>query len=233
MKPIIGIVAKPGYDNPMDIWKRMDIVDELRFLIVQNGGIAITILPTENTMKFNDNDTNEDKNLTKGEIKDLYQIIDKCDGIILQGGLVSCKYEIEVAKRALELDIPLIGICAGFNNILRAIGSDVEYDESQKHNHYDIDYRHEVKICKDTLLYELVNKENIEVNSIHSMIAKRESVEPFAKISAVSKDGLVECFELPLKSFVMGIKWHPELMINDKSTKAIFSKFVEECKRNI
>ena len=45
-----------------------------------------------------------------------------------------------MAKRIIELDKPLIGICAGFNNILRAIGTDVIEDKTGRHNFYDIDY---------------------------------------------------------------------------------------------
>ena len=145
-KPVIGIVAKPGYKDEHDIWNRMDIVDELRLLIVQNGGIALVILPTQNTMTFNDNDIKDETKLNEQEIRDLHQVVNMCDGIILQGGLVSCNYEIEVAKKAIKLDIPLIGICAGFNNILRAIGTDVIYDETKSHNYYDVNYRHNVNI---------------------------------------------------------------------------------------
>lgn len=29
-KPVIGIVGKPGYDDPADIWNRIDMVDENR-----------------------------------------------------------------------------------------------------------------------------------------------------------------------------------------------------------
>ena len=39
------------------------------------------------------------------------------------------------------------------------------------------------------------------------MIAPKEKVEKFAKISSISYDGLVESFELENKKFVMGIKW--------------------------
>ena len=76
---------------------------------------------------------------------------------------------------------PIIGICAGFNNILR---------------------------------------------SIHSMIATKELVKPYAKISSYSKDGLVESFELPNKKFVMGIKWHPELLVEDEYVDRLFKKFI-------
>lgn len=229
-KPIIGIVGKPGYDDPEDIWNRIDIVDELRYLIVKHGGIAITILPTEKTLVFNKNDIRDDKVLSKEEKNDLYQVVNQCDGIILQGGLVSCKYEIEIAKKAIELDIPVLGICAGFNNILRAIGTDVMKDNTESHNFYDVNYRHNVSIEKDTILYSLINKPNLEVNSIHSMIATKEMIEPFAKVSSTSDDGLVESFEVPNKKFVVGIKWHPELMLEEEFTNNLFAKFIEACK---
>ena len=72
---------------------------------------------------------------------------------------------------------PLIGICASFNNILRAIGTDVVEDKTKSHDKYDINYRHEVAIIKGTKLYDLLKREKYDVNSIHSMIAPKEKVE--------------------------------------------------------
>ncbi len=231
-KPIIGIVGKTT-DNKLqyDIWHRIDIIDEIRYLVVENSGIPICILPTDRTMNFNDNDICDPKELTEEEKNDLYEVIPKCDGIILQGGIASCKYEIEIAKKAIELDIPVFGICAGFNNLLRALGTEVILDETKSHDKYDVNYRHKIKIQKDTELYNLVQEESIEVNSIHSMIATKEKVEPFAIISSYSEDGLVESIEVKNKRFVMGVKWHPELMLDTNATKMIFSKFIEKCKK--
>ena len=54
-------------------------------------------------------------------------------------------------------------------------------------------------------------------------------IEKFVKVSSYSDDGLVESFELPEKKFVLGIKWHPELMMTDVSTQRLFKRFVDEC----
>lgn len=147
----------------------------------------------------------------------------------MQGGLFSCNYEIEIAKMVLELDKPLLGICAGFNNILRALGTDVIEDKSNSHNYYDINYRHKINIDVDSQLYNIVGQKNIEVNSIHSMIAPKEMVNSYAKISSCSEDGLVESFEVPNKRFVMGIKWHPELMMNEKYVDKLFNTLINKC----
>lgn len=134
-----------------------------------------------------------------------------------------------MARRIIELDKPLIGICAGFNNILRALGTDVIEDKEKKHDKYDKNYRHKISIMKDTKLYDLVQKDKYEVNSIHTMIAPRENVETYAKISSVSEDGLVESIELEDKKFILGVKCHPELMLNDECVDRIFKEFISKC----
>ncbi|CDC06092.1 MAG TPA: gamma-glutamyl-gamma-aminobutyrate hydrolase family protein [Clostridiaceae bacterium] len=228
-RPIIGIIGKVQPQYGEDIWHRIDEVDEIRYLIVKNGGTAIMLLPTEITLKFNDNDIEYNTVLSDEEKNELYRQIDLCDGFILQGGLYSANYEIEMAKKIIELDKPLIGICAGFNNILRAIGTDVIEDKTKSHDIYDKEYRHEISIIKGTKLFDLVKKEKYNVNSIHSMIAPKGNVEKYARISAISYDNLVESFELDNKKFVMGIKWHPELMLEDEFSDKLFKKFISKC----
>ena len=167
--------------------------------------------------------------LSDEEKNQLYRQIDLCDGFVLQGGLYSSNYEIEMAKRIIELDKSLIGICADFNNILRAIGTDVIEDKTKSHDIYDKDYRHEVSIINDTKLYDLINKNKYDVNSIHTMIAPKENVEGYANISSLSYDGLVESFELNNKKFVIGLKWHPELMLEDEFPDKLFEEFISKC----
>lgn len=229
-RPIIGIIGKVQPQYGEDIWHRIDEVDELRYLIVKNGGTAIMLLPTEATLKFNDNDIKDNTVLSDEEKNELYRQIDLCDGFILQGGLYSSNYEIEMAKRIIKLDKPLIGICAGFNNILRALGTDVVEDKTKSHDIYNKDYRHKISVIKGTKLYDLVNKDEYNVNSIHTMIAPKEKVENYAKISSISYDGLVESFELYNNKFVIGLKWHPELMLEDEFTEKLFKEFIEKCK---
>lgn len=61
------------------------------------------------------------------------------------------------------------------------------------------------------------------------MIAPKENVEGYAKISSISYDGLVESFELDNKRFVVGIKWHPELMLEDEFPNELFKEFISNC----
>lgn len=227
-KPVIGIPSKQPDRIKTDLWHRMEIVDELRYLVVKYGGIAIMLLPTEETMEFNQTDTGDNKILSKQEIDDLHAQVGLCDGIILQGGLYSCQYEVEIAKYALEKDIPLLGICAGFNNMLRALGSNVYEDENGSHNHYSKDYRHTIKVVENTKLYEFINQKEYAVNSLHTMMATKDMVELYALISAYSSDGYVEAFEVKNKKFALAVKWHPELMMDEQYTDKLFKEFISK-----
>ena len=80
------------------------------------------------------------------------------------------------------------------------------------------------------MLSKIVNREFLNVNSIHSMIATKDMVEPYATISSLTEDGLVESFELDNKKFVIGIKWHPELLLEENYVDTLFKKLIENCK---
>ena len=82
-KPIIGIVGKVQPQYGEDIWHRIDEVDEIRYLIIKNGGTAIMLLPTEETLKFNDSDIKDDTVLQDDELNELYRQINLFDVIIL------------------------------------------------------------------------------------------------------------------------------------------------------
>lgn len=231
-KPMIGIVSKPVKYRHEPLWHYDELVDDLRYRVVQNGAIAIGILPTSNTMKFNDTDEFDSTTLSQEELEDLYAVIDQCDGIILEGGLSSSAYEIEVARYAINKNKPIIGICAGFNNLIRAMGGDVKVDSTGKHNVQSKEAVHGIKIAKGSRLYAILNEENVAVNSVHTMIATDADIKEF-KVVARSEDGLVEAIELEGKKFVLGMKWHPELMVEfDPRMNGIFVEFLKACKNN-
>ena len=122
-KPIIGIITKPNIFYKGKLFTQQIVYNGIRNAVLKNNGLPIGILPTKATDVFCKSDAViNDEDFSAKELEDLHCLIDKCDGIILQGGMSSCNYEIEAAKYAIKNDIPLIGICAGFNNIIRAMG---------------------------------------------------------------------------------------------------------------
>ena len=72
-----------------------------------------------------------------------------------------------------------------------------------------------------------MGKEEYEVNSIHSMIATKEIVNSVARSTSYSEEGLVESFQVDDKNFVVGIKWHPEIM-HDEFVDKLFKMLVDK-----
>ena len=185
----------------------------------------------------------KEKDLTEKEKNYLITQIELCDGIILQGGLSSHNYEIFIAKYAIEHNIPLLGICAGFNNIARALGTEVDCDKNlvDSHDIYSSECCHNV-IIQDTakVLKQLGNE--CFVNSIHSMTLNLETAKLNKRINleAIVENNIdgkkkvtVEAFSVKDTKFCLAIKWHPELLKKEESTRIIFSEFVKACGKEI
>ena len=143
-KPVIGIVSKhyaTYKSNKIDTFVR----DEIKQAIFDNGGIAIGILPTENDINYCGDEWID--NLSKEEKENLISQIKLCDGIILQGGVETDNYENIIAKYCYDNDIPILGICAGQNNIARALGGTTcKIPNPEKHDRSFDEYVHSIKI---------------------------------------------------------------------------------------
>lgn len=120
--------------------------------------------------------------------------------------------ELRAIKRALELRLPILGICRGHQILNVYFGGsliqDVKHGEIHK-NIGNTDRVHLTEVLKDTFLYEIYRSDRISVNSAHHQAVKELGKNLMA--CQYSEDGLIEAFchtELP----VYGVQWHPERM---------------------
>lgn len=226
-KPIIGIVSKhyEMYEtNDIDTY----ISDDLKQAVFDNGGIAIGILPTEE--KINYAGDNWKDNLLAEEKENLIAQIKLCDGIILQGGLETDNYESIVAKYCYDNDIPILGICAGQNNVVRALGGTTyKIPNPEKHDKSFYEYAHSIKIDEKSKFYTIVNISEMMVNSIHKRTIKDC---PMLDKVAFCEDGYPDVIESKNRTFYIGVRFHPEsLYRTDENMRNIFIKFIESCKK--
>lgn len=224
MKPIIGIVSKPSMET--DMWHYMQIVDDIRYVLIKNDALAVGFLPSEKKLNFKIDEELDNYVLTSDEKSDLEMIISRLDGVVLEGGLVSNQYEEEIAKICIKEDIPILGICSGFNNLIRALGGEVHIDSNIFHNQFGSKIAHEVEIIENSKLFSILKKTKISVNSIHTCIANENEIKEYKIVARCPIDNTIEAIELENKKFVMGIKWHPELM---DTMNSIFAEFVRVC----
>ena len=230
MKPIIGIVSKNITVEEFYNWSWQRISNDIRYSINKNGGLVFGLLPQTLRKDFNRKDEPDNIEMPEDEIFDLTTLIKKCDGIILQGGISSHNYEEFIAKYCYQNDIPLLGICAGYNNIIRGLGGRAEkLSNVEVHDRPDKKYAHKCNVIdKQSLFYDIVKKTSFDVNSVHTYVGT--TIPEELTVVAVSDDNQIEVVEAKNKKFFIGIKYHPELLVDDDLIQnKIFKRFVECC----
>ena len=226
-KPIIGIVAKPLLNSQLtkSLWTRLVINDEFRELVINNGGIPMGVIPRG--YRYNIDTSNQIEILDEEDKEVLFSQLELLDGIILQGGLTADTYEVEIVNYAIKNNIPLIGICAGFNNICRALNLPLKHKKelSGIHDVYDRNYRHGIKINRQHPLCSIFREEVVEVNSLHTMFLEDSELYSKIRVLAWDSDGHIEAFSVEDVKCCLAIKWHPELMLDEHETEALFINY--------
>jgi len=225
MKPLIGIVSKP---LNAEMWKRNEIIDAVREAVICNGGRVISIVPQGISTESQYIEYPWYEHYDLENKSDYTSVVDLCDGILMQGGGVISNYEHLIINYCIEQDIPLLGICCGMTNMAFATGGKVDYSRMdymyKKHIDTSMRYKHKVRITKNSLLYEIVGKEELRVNSLHG---GKVSDPGRYRIIAHSGDGLIEGMEYTKNRFNLGVQWHPEfLWKEDTAAKQIFTAFI-------
>lgn len=223
LKPLIGIVSKE-VDIHFNDWTVNSTSNEIRYALTKNNARAIGILPPHK--KHHIQSIQEPFDLSQDDINMLEETLSLCNGIILQGGLSAFRYEEYIARYARRNNIPLLGICAGFNVMVISAGGQVTLlDKNHKHQAPELKYAHTVQIDKDSLFYDIVKTTSLRVNSIHNYTAT--DVQGYKSVG-ITPDKLIEVIEDRNCRFNIGVHFHPELLIEeDKKMNMIFQSFID------
>lgn len=226
-KPLIGIVGKLVDKNYYG-WKIFDVSDEVRKSLYRNGASVIGILPPVYDIELKRVREINRTSLTEKEKKDFDDVLELCDGFVLEGGVYAYMYEEYVAEYAFRNNVPILGICEGFSRLVCAAGGKLAEENVAEHNVPEKKYVHDVIVNKNSKFYQIVCKERFMVNSVHTTkIANAGDYE----IVGHSDDGIPEVVENKNHKFNVGVKFHPELLTDeDENMNSIFKAFVEAAK---
>lgn len=104
------------------------------------------------------------------------------------------------------------------------------------HQQYRRGVAHRVDIKPNTKLAEVMELDggfhDLMVNSIHTEVTYPEMVKRLDVTAVCPDDGTVEAVEMPDKRFLVGVKWHPELMTNRPEFRRFFVEFVRICRES-
>lgn len=128
-------------------------------------------------------------------------------------------FEKDIAQKALQKDLPLLGICGGQQILNVALGGTLiqhlpdavpdalQHEQSQRPD----EPSHGIQIEKGTLLHQIIGAEELFVNSVHHQAVKDPA--PGMVVNARASDGVIEGIEAPAYKFCLGLQWHPEFTI--------------------
>ncbi|CAM2941773.1 gamma-glutamyl-gamma-aminobutyrate hydrolase family protein [Hathewaya histolytica] len=240
-KPVIGISGSLIIDNGgmFPGYKRSYVNDDYVQAVINAGGIPF-IIPFS-----------KDKSLVEITVEHI-------DGLILSGGhdVFPLNYNEEPDQKLGEVfperdefdfalvaaakkkQIPVFGICRGFQIINVAHGGTLYQDLSSrekkciKHSqgHSPSLGTHSVKVEKDSMLASILGTD-IRTNSFHHQIIK--DVAPSLKAVAYASDGVVEAIESSAGEPIFGTQWHPEMMAATESSMLdLFKHIINLAKNN-
>lgn len=232
-KPVIGISSTMGDGSTTSA--PLTYVNA----VIRAGGVPVVIPVTD------------DKEL-------LSAILERIDAVIMTGGEdidplkwygeqpipqlgeVAPKrdaFDIALIRLAVAKGLPLLGICRGEQLLNVAFGGTLYQDLPSQYKAYSVNHRqkapgqygtHSVYIDKESLLYKVIGLDSVSVNTFHHQAVK--DLAPGFKVTARSKDGVVEAIEKTGSTRVYGVQFHPEIFTSNgiDTFIGIFRNLVEE-----
>ena len=193
-----------------------------------------------------------------GDEEDIAEVLRHLDGIVLPGSPSNVEPHryagspsapgtlhdpdrdattLSLIPRAVQLGVPLLGICRGFQEMNVAFGGTLLQRVHETPGHLDhrddesaeleVQYgpAHEVRLEPGGLLRKLAGAEQIQVNSLHWQGVERLGAD--LVVEARAPDGLIEAFQVRnAPRFALAVQWHPEWQaMSNPFSRALFAAF--------
>jgi putative glutamine amidotransferase len=233
-RPVIGICAVVERAR-WHVWDQDALLIARSYVdAIHAAGGMVVLLPPDEAMR-----------------DDPDQVLDLVDGLILAGGadLDPASYgaephpetkgtvperdafEIALARRAMDRDIPLLGICRGMQlmnvarggTLIQHLPDDVGHEDHRRTPGSFDGADHDVRLAGGSLAARAAGEVDHATKSHHHQGIAQVG-EGFVKTGWSTLDELPEAIEDPQQRFALGVQWHPEA----DPTSRLIAALVEE-----
>ncbi len=219
-RPAIAITA-PVTNATYGVWNQSSAVLPYGYLaeVRRGGGLALMVAAEPELVAEPD------------------ELLHRVDGLIVSGGVdmdpasygaaphpetkgwTSDRdaFEIALVRRATEIDMPVLGVCRGMQVLNVAFGGTLLQHLPETLGHEDHrrvpgnfdEADHDVRLVADSLAAAAAG-ELLHTTKSHHHQGIDEVGAGLIVTGTSVLDDLVEAIELPDRSFVLGVQWHPE-----------------------
>jgi len=138
--------------------------------------------------------------------------------------------EQEYIGYALHRNLPLMGICRGYQLINVVMGGSLHTDirELRRHtsNFGTILPRKTVLLEPGSLLHQITGRHQLRVNSLHYQAVDR--VAAGLQVAGRDLDGFVQVLQHDGGAPLLGVQWHPEYLCYLPSQRRLFEWLVQQ-----
>ena len=233
-RPVIGLCAAVE-DVSYRVWNDAAVMLPRAYsdAVARAGGLALLLPPDDAVAERPD------------------ELLDLLDGVLLAGGSdidpltygapphpsvtgadpARDRFEVSLAHRAIERDLPLLGICRGMQLLNVATGGTLvphlpDVLGSDRHRlEPGVFCEHEVRLEPGSLADQAVGAERTAVGSHHHQ-GVGELGEGLLATGFSVADDVVEAIELPKRRFALGALWHPEVDVRSR----VIAAFVDSAR---
>ncbi len=139
------------------------------------------------------------------------------------------KMELNLLKAALPAQLPILGICRGSQMINVALGGTLHTDiyevYVQAPKMRTVLPRKRVSIEAGSRLNEILRCNPCLVNALHHQSVDR--LGQGLKVAALDESGIVQAIENDSVRFLLGVQWHPELLVWKKPQQRLFGALAQ------
>ena len=136
------------------------------------------------------------------------------------------RFELELARAADAVGLPLLGVCRGAQALNVARGGTL-HQHVEGHRQIELATQpvHAVRIAPRSRVSRVVNTRATEVNSFH-----HQAVDELGEglvACAWAPDGTIEAIEDRRHPFLLGVQWHAETLVEHPGQLGLFRALVE------
>lgn len=137
------------------------------------------------------------------------------------------RFEIDVLRRALDTNVPILGICRGAQLINVVLGGTLYQDlRPLRRRTPNVNSAFPVKdahLVAGSFLEACMGTRTARVNSLHHQAVDR--LAGSLVTAARDSDGFIQAVESPIRRFLVGVQWHPEYLPYKRAQRALFRSF--------